>query len=128
MSLDSSSVISLVSSFLVCLGYAPEFYRLWTAHASSFSSSTNLHMWCLWVSSSFLSMVYAIVAEAPILVICNITLIFALTFLALLGNAFRIFSARRFRLQKISAEDECPQPLDALPSTPVVDFSPNPNG
>lgn len=110
--LDLSTIISLVASFLVCLGYAPEFYRLWKAPETAFSSSAGLPMWLLWVCSSFLSMVYSIVADAPIFVICNISLVFSLTFLAMVGNAIRRFCVWRTR-RRVSADDGCP--LGVLP-------------
>lgn len=123
MTLDLSTIISFVASFLVCLGYAPEFYRLWREPASSFSSAAGLQMWLLWVCSSFLSMVYSIVTNAPILVICNISLIFSLTFLAMMGNAVRCLYTWRALRRRVSADDGDPLGVLPIPTiTPVTEI------
>ena len=125
--LDPSTAISLVASFLVCLGYAPEFYRLWMLRRepaeSFFCSTAGLHMWLLRVCISYLSMVYSIVANAPILVICNISLIFSLTFLAMMGNTVRCLCTWRAHRRRVSADDVCPSGVLPTPTTtPVTEF------
>lgn len=118
--LDLSTIMSLVASFLVCLGYAPEFYRLCREPAASFSSAAGLHMWLLWVCSSFLSMVYSIVVNAPILVICNISLVFSLTFLAMMGNAARCLCTWRAHRRRVSADDVWVSGVLPTPTTTTV--------
>lgn len=94
-------LISVVASVLVCVGYAPEFVRLYRERAAS---TTSLPMWLIWSSSSLLSCVYSILSGAPAFVISNICLIFALTLLATLGNVFFVLLAwRKARDDRVSA-------------------------
>ena len=89
---DPNVVISVVASVLVCVGYAPEFARLYKERSSS---PTGLPMWLIWTSSSLLSSIYSVLSGAPPFVISNICLIFTLTLLSTLGNLFFVLQACR---------------------------------
>jgi len=94
---DPNIVISVVASVLVCVGYAPEFARLYKERTSS---PASLPMWLIWTSSSLLSSVYSILSGAPPFVISNICLVFALTLFSMLGNLFFVLKACREEKQR----------------------------
>jgi uncharacterized protein with PQ loop repeat len=92
MDSDPKLLISVVASVLVCVGYAPEFVRLYRERTAS---AMSLPMWLIWSSSSLLSCVYSVVSGAPAFVVSNIALVFALTFCATLGNVCFVLLAWR---------------------------------
>ena len=90
--ISPSIAISFAASVLVCIGYAPEFVRLWRQRSGSVAS---LPMWLIWTSSALLSTIYSAISLSPFFVIANISLVFFLTFAAALGNLFFVCLERR---------------------------------
>jgi hypothetical protein len=77
--------ISAVATTLVCIGYVPEFIRLYVERTSS---GTGIYMWLLWIGSAMLSTLYALLSGASVLIIVNSTTLTVLTFGAALGNTY----------------------------------------
>lgn len=81
--LAPSALMSIVVSYLVCVGYAPELVRLWREWSATASS---LPLWVIWASSPLPSATSAAISLAPFFVIANISLVCALTCVALVGS------------------------------------------
>ena len=81
---DGLWAVSVAATVLVWLGFVPEFLRLWREKRAG---GAGCGLWAIWTGSAALSLVYAAVSEAPILVICNCAVISGLSAVAALWNA-----------------------------------------
>ena len=83
---DALWTLSLCATVLAWLRYVPEFRRLWRERAAS---GAGYSLWAIWVASSTLSFVYALLCEAPFFVVLNCAVVAGLNaVLAILNCLF----------------------------------------